>query len=165
MDELGHFLRGQLPDFMVPAEFIALDSMPLTTNGKIDRRALPTSTITVGSKTDDHVLPESPIEREIARVWSEVLGRDGFGTHDNFFDVGGNSLQVVQVWTKLQEQVTKALPIVALFQHPTISSLAEHIARDASGTPETRGSSKLQREAIERQQAVRLRVRDRSRNE
>jgi amino acid adenylation domain-containing protein len=165
IDEISHSLRDRLPDFMVPAEFIFLDSMPLTGNGKIDRGALPVSSFGAKSQVHNLDLPGIPLEREIAQVWSEVLGQDGFGIHDNFFDVGGNSLQVVQVWIRIQRQVGKTLPIVALFQFPTISSLADYLACETRGTPETRGNPELQKEAIERQLAVRLRVRGRSRNE
>ncbi|MEM7584080.1 MAG: amino acid adenylation domain-containing protein [Acidobacteriota bacterium] len=138
--ELQHWLRRTLPEYMVPSRFEPCDALPLTPNGKVDRSLLtrqlaPRSSVSFGS------LPESKLEREIAALWCEVLGIDGTnaaspGLEDSFFDLGGHSLLVTRLHRLMQERLQLEVSIVELFRHPTIGSLARHLAvrDDATAT-------------------------------
>jgi thioesterase domain-containing protein/acyl carrier protein len=122
---LREYLRERLPDYMVPSAFVMLDALPLTPNGKVDRKNLPSSdsrrpvTLTGG-----FVAPGTNVERQIARVWQDVLGVDTVGVHDNFFDLGGHSLLAVRMFAQLEKQLRVTLPLATLFQVPTIEGLA-----------------------------------------
>jgi amino acid adenylation domain-containing protein len=120
--ELRERLRESLPEYMIPSAFVMLDSLPLTPNGKIDRKALPAPEIT-GSESH-YVAPRTPVEELIAGVWSEVLGVERVGINDNFFDLGGHSLLLTRVASRLREAYAVELPLRALFESPTVESLA-----------------------------------------
>jgi arthrofactin-type cyclic lipopeptide synthetase C len=112
---------------MVPSMFEVLDALPLTANGKIDRRALPRPS--GGAAADEpSAEPSTPIEEMIAAAWREALQVDRLGLHDNFFDVGGHSLLAAKVVSLVRTQMNVDLTIVDLFQAPTISALAELLA-------------------------------------
>jgi amino acid adenylation domain-containing protein len=128
--ELCRFLENSLPTYMVPAAFVMLKSLPLTSNGKINRRELLAMEIHRPELEVPCVLPSSALERAIADVWKAVLDLDRVGVHDNFFDLGGNSLLAVQVHSELQEVFEREMAMVHLFQYPTISSLAKHLLED-----------------------------------
>jgi amino acid adenylation domain-containing protein len=119
-------LRARLPDAMVPAHVVALPALPLTPNGKLDRRALPEPTGR-DAGAPAFTAPGSDVERQIASIWQSVLGLPEVGLYDNFFDLGGHSLLVVEVRRRLGERLRVDAPIVALFQHPTVHALAEFI--------------------------------------
>jgi acyl carrier protein len=110
---------------MVPSAFVTLDHLPLTPNGKVDRRALPAPEY-AGSAV--HTAPRDETEQRIARVWAEVLGVEEVGVEDNFFDLGGDSLLLMRVYTRLGDTLKPGLTTVDLFRHPTVRSLAEHLA-------------------------------------
>ncbi|PWK14434.1 non-ribosomal peptide synthetase/type I polyketide synthase [Tumebacillus permanentifrigoris] len=119
------YVQSKLPDFMVPAAFVFLDAWPLTPNGKIDRRALPSPPDrTTAAST---VLPQNPLEQQISAVWMEVLGLGAVGIDDNFFEVGGHSLSLVKVEVRLKEALGLTVPTMDLFRFPTIRSLAHHL--------------------------------------
>jgi amino acid adenylation domain-containing protein len=144
--ELQRFLREQLPNYMVPAEFVSLEAMPLTPNGKVDRQALP---VPEGQRTPLHqayLMPQSEAERLIADVWREVLQVEAFGLHDNFFDLGGHSLLLARVQGNLQEIFGHTFSMTELFQHPTISSLAQYVTQKthAALLPAARGVASRQ---------------------
>ena len=121
--ELNAFLQQQLPSHMVPATYIFLDALPLTSNGKIDRKALPVpADLTLPKQVV--VKPQTQSEQLIARVWQEILQLETVGIHDNFFELGGNSLLMIRSQVKLQEILNQDIPIVDLFKFPTIHSLA-----------------------------------------
>jgi natural product biosynthesis luciferase-like monooxygenase protein len=129
IDQLRDFLRRQLPGEMMPSSFVVLEQIPLTPNGKIDRRALPAPD---PSRRDTRVPfkePENKIERIVAGIWQEQLNLEQVGAHDNFFDLGGNSLLMVRVNGKLRQALGREIPLVELFEHPTVSSLASHLNR------------------------------------
>src|SRR6185312_1956470 len=90
--ELRGYLHGRLPDYMIPSAWMKLDTLPLTLNGKVDRRALPAPDSQRPDLSSTYVAPRSAIEREIAAVWQEVLGLESVGVADKFFDLGGHSL-------------------------------------------------------------------------
>lgn len=125
--ELLVMLREFLPDYMVPASFVWLEALPLTPNGKLDRRALPQPDRERPEVAASYVAPSSAMERAIEKVWREVLRLERVGARDNFFDLGGQSLLLIEVQSRLIETVGRDLPLVELFQYPTISALAAHL--------------------------------------
>jgi amino acid adenylation domain-containing protein len=122
--ELRSFLRERLPEYMVPAAFIELESFPLTPNGKIDRKALPAGDDVRQGLGSFYVAPQNEIERRIASIWQELLQVEKVGMNDSFFDLGGHSLLLAQLHSKLQETFDQEFSMVELFQYPTVSSLA-----------------------------------------
>jgi amino acid adenylation domain-containing protein len=151
--ELRHFLKQQLPEYMVPSAFVTLDSLPLTPNGKVDRRALPSPEGLRADLAAAYVAPRTELEQMIAKVWQEVLRVEKVGIHDNFFDMGGHSLLVVQVHRKLQEILQRNLLMTEMFKYPTISSFVEYLApKQAEKTPVQQIQKRLEmrRKSIER---------------
>ena len=131
--ELRHWLREKLPVYMVPSAFMRLDALPLTASGKIDRLALPIPSQGGPELDKAFAAPHTPTEEVLAGIWTTVLGVEEVGVHDNFFDLGGHSLLAVQVMSRLREAVQMEVPLCALFEAPTIASLAFslEIAREA----------------------------------
>lgn len=129
---LHQHLKAQLPDYMVPAAYVVLDKMPLTLNGKVNRRALPAPDVRRRALDVEFVVPQSELEQTIALAWKEILQIEDVGIYDNFFDLGGNSLLLIQVHRQLAAQLDADLPITTLFQHPTIHALAEHLCGDSA---------------------------------
>ncbi|MCG8584747.1 MAG: amino acid adenylation domain-containing protein, partial [Pirellulales bacterium] len=136
---LREFLSASLPDYMLPATFVSLPELPLTPNGKIDRDALPSPDRSRPALSAPYVEPGSVIERRIARVWRDILGLDRVGVVDNFFDLGGDSLQLVRVANELADVLPAKNSTTPLFEHPTIRSLADslHDAGSAGDAPST----------------------------
>ena len=135
---LRDFLRERLPDYMVPSTFTALAVFPMTPNGKVDRRRLPEPDAGRSGGRQSLVAPSSQLEETIARVWRDVLALDEVGVDDNFFDLGGHSLMVVRVQTRLRGLLERDIPIVEMFQYPTIRTMAAHLSRE----PATQGGSR-----------------------
>ena len=127
--ELRDFLRERLPDYMVPSTFTELEGLPLTPNGKVDRRRLPEPDGRREGSRGSLVAPRNALERTIAQVWRDVLRLDEVGVDDNFFDLGGHSLLLVRVQTRLRETLNREVPIVEMFQYPTIRTMAAHFSR------------------------------------
>ena len=143
---LKEHLEGELPNYMIPACFVKIDEIPLTPNGKTDRSKLPQP-----SESDFHTggtykAPETGIQKTIAGIWKEVLGREKVGIHDNFFDLGGNSLDFVKVSSRLKENLNREIPVVTLFTYPTISTLERYL----SG----KGEEMSQQETAERSELI-----------
>lgn len=132
--QLRRYLQDNLPDYMVPAAFVTLEEMPLTPNGKVDRRALPEPDRSRPELATTLVLAQSETERAIATVWQDVLQLDLVGVQDNFFELGGNSLGLTQVHHQLAKQFGSALSIVDLFQYPTIRGLARSLVQRSTPT-------------------------------
>ncbi|MCI0726484.1 MAG: amino acid adenylation domain-containing protein [Chloroflexi bacterium] len=127
IDELRSFLRAKLPEYMVPSTFMLLDVLPLTPNGKVDREALP---MPEGGRPEQEAVympPRTGAERTIATIWQELLQVDQVGIYDNFFDLGGYSLLIVQMQSSLREAFNKEIPLLELFKNPTISALARYL--------------------------------------
>jgi thioesterase domain-containing protein len=125
-DDLRTALAGGLPEYMVPGQFVFLDAMPLTTNGKVDRKALPAPTISTASERERaRGAPRTPHERKLLAIWEDILGRKGIGINDNFFEIGGHSLQAIQVVTRMEAAFETSVSPAALFEAPTIAQLAE----------------------------------------
>jgi hypothetical protein len=125
-DELRRFLAEHLPEYMVPAAFIALDALPLASSGKVDRAALPPPP---PRSLGDFAAPVTVEEAQIAAVWQSVLDHPRVGLDDNFFDLGGTSLALIQAHSRLLADLHLDLSVLDLFQHPTIRSLARRIVR------------------------------------
>ncbi|HIK04811.1 MAG TPA: amino acid adenylation domain-containing protein [Trichormus sp. M33_DOE_039] len=123
--ELREHLQQQLPDYMIPTAFVYLDVFPLTANGKLDRKALPTPAPT--TTTTNFVLPRTDTEKAIADLFSSLLGVDKVSIHDNFFELGGHSLIATQVISRLRETFQIELPLRVLFESPRVVELAEII--------------------------------------
>jgi amino acid adenylation domain-containing protein/non-ribosomal peptide synthase protein (TIGR01720 family) len=125
--ELRAFLRTQLPDYMIPAQFVSLTEVRLTPNGKIDRRALPDPNLCLLNTEEHFVAPRTPVEERLAEIWSFLLKRDRTGIHDNFFELGGHSLLATQVVSRIRQVFQIDLPLRALFESPTVASLGAQI--------------------------------------
>ena len=126
--ELRAFLSKRLPEYMLPTAFVCLAAFPVTPNGKVDRRALPAPAAAV-ARAAVAVAPHTPMERMIAAIWQEVLGVDSVGLYDNFYDLGGHSLLISQIYTKLRAVCDHDLAIVDLFTYTTIHQLAGYLSR------------------------------------
>ena len=151
VDKLRQDLQSTLPAYMVPAHFIFLDHLPLTSNGKIDRCALPAASTRRSSMEQSFHPPESKLEREIARIWQEVLQLDQVGIDDNFFDLSGNSLRLAVVHSQLQKMIGRSFPITDLFAHATVRQLAaalNHADAQVQLGKELLNRAQRQREAI-----------------
>ncbi len=128
-------LRDTLPDYMVPSAFVILDTLPLTPNGKIDRKSLPEPDRgRAEAAASTYTAPASDLERIIAETWGELLGLDRVGTTDNFFDLGANSLLMVQAHATLRERLQRPLSLVDLFHFPTVGALAASLAVETPGS-------------------------------
>ena len=125
--ELRSFLLAKLPDYMVPGAFVFLEAMPLTPNGKIDRRALPAPDTSHRELEDKFVAPNTPTEEILAAIWAEVLGLQLVSINDNFFELGGHSLLATQIISRIREAFSIELPLRHLFEAPTIASLSHSI--------------------------------------
>ncbi|MDZ8023961.1 MAG: amino acid adenylation domain-containing protein [Nostoc sp. DedQUE11] len=133
--ELRNFLKEQLPEYMLPSVFVELKALPLTTNGKVDRRALPIPDGDRPELEEVYVAPRSEMEQAIAKVWQEVLQLENVGINDNFFDLGGHSLLIVQVNNQLRTIFKQDIPVVTMFQNPTIHSLARYLSQTIDEKP------------------------------
>ncbi|WP_159882308.1 non-ribosomal peptide synthetase [Paenibacillus puerhi] len=127
---LKSFLREALPEYMVPAFVIQLDRMPLTSNGKIDRRTLPNPDFHAAGG-QPYRAPRNETEQQLAGLWSDVLGEERVGIHDNFFDLGGHSLKATILISNLHKQMNNKLTLKDLFHNPTIAELSRIIAANA----------------------------------
>ena len=125
--ELRNFLKEKLPEHMVPAAFVLLDSFPLTPNGKVDRRALPAPGNTESELDEAFVGFRNPTEELLAGIWAQVLGVGRVGIYDNFFDLGGHSLLATQVVSRIREAFQVEMPLRRLFETPTVAGLAESL--------------------------------------
>jgi natural product biosynthesis luciferase-like monooxygenase protein len=126
--DVRDYLTARLPGYMVPADIVFVAALPTTPNGKIDRRALP-SPASLRAPAAATVAPATRLEQQIAEIWQHVLHRPAVGIHDNFFDLGGHSLAMAQVHSELQRAIGQHVPLMRLFEHPTISGLAAHLGR------------------------------------
>jgi amino acid adenylation domain-containing protein len=130
--ELRSYLKRLLPDYMLPASFIDLESLPLTPNGKIDRKALLAPDLHVLPVKRNFAAPRTITERKLAEIWQKTLGISAIGIGDNFFEIGGDSLQAVSLMVDIEEALGRNLPLAVLIDSPTIEKMAEAI--DAQNT-------------------------------
>ena len=128
-DELRRAIKEKLPSYMIPSAFVVLEAMPLTPNGKIDRKALPAPDQTRPDIEGVFVAPRTPIEEMIADIWSQVLKLEKVGVHDKFFSLGGHSLLATQVAQRVRETFKVPLPLRLFFETPTVADLADYVVR------------------------------------
>jgi amino acid adenylation domain-containing protein len=130
--DLRRHVQAQLPEYMVPSEFVFLNSVPLTPNGKIDRRALAALKVEPSTPATSTSLPTDPIEQQLVGIWEELLGRKPIGVHENFFDLGGHSLLAARLMHRIKQVHGKSLPLAVLLQAPTVEKLASVLRGDFS---------------------------------
>jgi long-subunit acyl-CoA synthetase (AMP-forming) len=134
--ELRDYLREHLPPHMVPASYVVLERLPRTPNGKLDRQSLPEANgFHQLESAVAYLEPQTDAERVIAETWQETLGREKVGLNDNFFDLGGHSLLMLRVHSKLRERLKLEMSIVDMFSYPTVSALAERLRSEPEQTP------------------------------
>ncbi len=144
--ELDRHLRNCLPAYMVPHGYVFVDALPLSANGKIDRRRLPAPDEQT-SVTRRYEAPANALEQSIGAVWSEMLGIERIGRHDNFFEIGGNSVLIVQMHGQLAPMISTAFSIADLFAHVTIAEMAAYLSgHDASATVLAESAERAQRQ-------------------
>jgi acyl-coenzyme A synthetase/AMP-(fatty) acid ligase/acyl carrier protein len=163
VNTLRRFLQERLPAHLVPAHFVQVNELPLTRSGKVDRRQLANMRARFSPSESVYVAPSKRIERLIATVWQEVIGVERAGIHDNFFELGGHSLMMVIIHSKLEQLLERELSMMDLFEHPTVSALAQYLSRDtieevsAEGTDgveqRRRGRDRLQQQFKQRREA------------
>ncbi len=125
--QLYEFLRQQLPNYMIPSAFITLQTLPLTPSGKVDRRALPPPDEARLEVSERFVAPRNSVEKELAKIWADVLGLERVSVEDNFFELGGHSLLATQVTSRIREALQIELPVWTIFETLTIAELAKAI--------------------------------------
>lgn len=145
---LRRALSEKLPEHMVPSAFVILDALLLTPNGKLDRKALPDPGRSRPGLDNPFVPARNPVEKELTRIWAEVLGIDQVGIYDNFFDLGGHSLAAARVVSQVIKQFQSELPLRSLFQSPTVAAMAaainEYQGKKLSGDEMTRILAELE---------------------
>ncbi|MGH9350178.1 MAG: amino acid adenylation domain-containing protein [Vicinamibacterales bacterium] len=155
MDDVRSWLAGRLPHYMVPGIVTRLAEWPLTPSGKLDRSKLPDPRRRA-APLESGAGAETALERVISGIWSEILGVDAVGVDGNFFELGGNSVLAIRVCSKLRERCASGLPLVTLFQYPTIRSLARHLGdgRASEGTAVTSDDSARARGGMRRARRI-----------
>jgi acyl carrier protein len=116
----------------MPKYFIQLDKIPLASNGKVDKKALPEPKRLYSQLSATYVAPKTNMEKVIADMWKEVLRVDMVGAKDNFFDLGGSSLDIILVGNKLKNVIKRDVPVVTMFTYPTVHSLAQFLGQDST---------------------------------
>jgi natural product biosynthesis luciferase-like monooxygenase protein len=155
---LREYLRQKLPDFMVPSNFVALDRLPLTPNGKVDRKALPSPDLAPRATHKAFVPASNDVERTIAAVWSELLRTEDVDVNDNLFDLGANSLLVMQANGRLRSALGKPISLVEMFQFPSVASLAAHLGESGEGGGSVAADAGADRAQARREAMLRRRV-------
>jgi len=144
VQKLKEFLRAKLPEYMVPPQFVVLGAMPLSANGKVDRKALPAPDRAAKS-TALRTAPRTPAEEALAAIWKEVLNVPEVGVHDNFLELGGSSLQAIQVQSRATKAFQVDLPLTALFEASTIEEMAALVERKLVEQLESMSDEEAQR--------------------
>jgi acyl carrier protein len=140
---------------MIPAAYVLLDRLPVSPSGKVDRRALAARGISPTPAAAPYTMPRTALERTITAIWQELLHVERVGTEDNFFDLGGHSLLIVRLYSRLRDIVDVDLTLVDLFRFPTVGSLANHLDEKRAAPPaplvsEARQRADRQKEALNR---------------
>ena len=143
---LRNYLKHRLPAYMIPASFIPLEAFPLSPNGKLARQALPEPDSTRPDLEAPHQAPRDGVEERVAAIWSQTIGVQGIGIHDDFFELGGNSLSATRVMAGIRDAFGKELPLRALFEEPTVAGLAALLRPEGrNGVHERRYESLFER--------------------
>ncbi|HEX8148206.1 MAG TPA: condensation domain-containing protein, partial [Pyrinomonadaceae bacterium] len=141
--ELRAHLRGKLPEYMLPSAFVMLEELPLLPSGKVDRRRLPDPELTREQTGEPYVAPRTALEEAVAGIWSEVLGLERVGVHDDFFELGGHSLLATQVVVRVRDRFAVPLALRCLFEAPTVAGLSAAVVQSQSEAPGDAGSEQL----------------------
>jgi acyl carrier protein len=158
--ELKNHLRQKLPEYMVPLHYLSLDKFPLSPSGKVDRKRLPAPDGARPDSDTPYVEPRTNTEKQIALVWSELLGVARVGIHDNFFELGGHSLLATRMVVRLREAMQIELPLRTLFEFPTLAAFAEAVERAGRAAqapaivPLAREARRLSRSSLQKNQLV-----------
>ncbi|MGE5340609.1 MAG: amino acid adenylation domain-containing protein [Candidatus Omnitrophota bacterium] len=136
-------LVRELPHYMIPARFVRLEKLPLTPSGKVDRKVLALIELEAGQEIE-YMAPRTDIETQVAEIWKDILNKDKVGINDNFFDLGGNSLGIIQVNLKLKDVFKQDIPALVMFEHSTVSALAQYLEKTMSTTSTTSATSSAQ---------------------
>jgi amino acid adenylation domain-containing protein len=159
--ELHYFLKVHLPTYMIPLAFVLLKDLPLTPNGKIDRSALPKPEINQSHLAKNFVPPHTSTEKVIANIWAKVLQLEKVGIHDNFFDLGGNSLLTIPICSKIQETLNVNISVIDLLTYPTVSAFAKYLAQNQEAEQAVFSDSSR---ASRKKEAIKTQKQRRSRN-
>jgi amino acid adenylation domain-containing protein len=141
--ELRRHAQRQLPDYMLPATFVRLDALPLTTSGKVDRRALPAPGVQRPETERPFAGPRTPVEALLCDIWAELLQVERVGIEDNFFELGGHSLLATQMASRIRQAFEVELPLQVLFEFPTVSELAQAITASRAAQEDTTEMTQL----------------------
>jgi aspartate racemase len=133
-DVMRTALRRVLPEYMIPAVFMKVQAIPLTANGKVDRRRLPIPEAPDRNLTHGFKRPKDEVESRLLRIWEGVLGREGISVDDDFFDMGGHSLLAVRLMDRVEREMGRRLPLSALFQASTVERMAALLMKEGSKT-------------------------------
>lgn len=134
-DSWKQAVRNALPAYMVPNDIVILEVLPLTANGKIDRKALPKPAISKSAPIATSEVAETKFQQMVSMIWSDLLGYQVTSLHDNFFELGGHSLIAAKVMTRIEQETGKRWPLTFLFRYPTVDQLAKAIEADLEGKP------------------------------
>lgn len=121
--ELRNFIKDHLPEYMLPSAFVEMDALPLSPNGKVDRKLLPAPDGARPELEQAFVAPRNEVEQTLSNIWAEVLRLEQIGINDNFFDIGGHSLLATQVISRVEVAFNVKLPLRAIFENPTVAGL------------------------------------------
>ncbi len=124
---LRTFLKARLPEYMVPSTFVSMEAIPLTANGKVDRRGLPVPQQAHSSTDHAYIAPRTTTEQTLAKLWSDILNANRVGIHDDFFDLGGHSLLAARLAAQIRKAFGVELPLTTVFEARTVATLAEHL--------------------------------------
>ncbi|WP_445009164.1 amino acid adenylation domain-containing protein [Pseudomonas rhodesiae] len=145
---LGAHLAEHLPDYMVPAQWVLLEQMPLSPNGKLDRKALPKADASLMAR--EYVAPQSELEQQVAAIWAEVLHVQRVGLHDNFFELGGHSLLATQVVVRLRERLHAEFDVKSIFTAPTLADFSAYVAAQQTNNSPVQDALAKSLEALKR---------------
>jgi len=154
---LRGYLRESLPDYMVPAVFVPIAELPLTPNGKLDRKALPEPEVSQRSAAARYVAPRTETERRLAEIWQKLLRVEKIGLEDNFFEIGGTSLLLVQAHQRMRRELEVEISLVEMFRHPTVGSMAAYLGGERKApdaVEQSRKRVKKQTEAASSSEAL-----------
>jgi acyl carrier protein len=160
--EIREAVKERLPEHMVPGAVVVLEALPVTGNGKLDRRALPEPDEARPQLEVNFVAPRSELEGRIAAIWRDSLKLERVGINDNFFDLGGHSLLLAEVHARVRQDLQREFPLVELFKYPTVSALAQFLTESAEEQPsveELDARSEGKRDRLRKQKQTRQRVR------
>ena len=149
VDDLRRLLASRLPDYMVPSFFVVLAALPRNPHGKIDRRALPAPDASGLATGQERVAPRTATEKELARMWQDLLGVEEVCAGDNFFYVGGHSLLATRLLSQVRERFAVELPLTTIFEGPTLAELAEAVDVAMWAAEETEADVEMETEDVE----------------